>query len=117
MLLEAQTGIIIGVAIIIAIAIAGIIVLLCTKKSKNKIVVDETLINNMIAFLGGKENIKDYSKENARVKFLVNSVESVDLESLKTISEKGIFITGNNVKTLFKYDSDLIIKMLDKILK
>lgn len=117
MLLEAQTGIIIGVAILVAVLIAGIIVLFCTKKSKNKIVVDETLINNMITFLGGKDNIKSYSKENARVKFLVNSVDSVDLESLKTISEKGVFITGNNIKTLFKYDSELIIKMLDKILK
>ncbi len=117
MLLEAQTGIIIGIAIIVAVIIAGIIVLLCTKKSKTKIVVDETLINNMITFLGGKENIKGYSKENARVKFEVKTVEGVDLESLKTISEKGVFITGNNIKTLFKYDSETIIKMLDKILK
>ena len=116
MLLEAQTGVIIGVAILVAVLIAGIIVLFCTKKSKNKIVADE-IINNMITFLGGKDNIKSYSKENARVKFLVNSVDSVDLESLKTISEKGVFITGNNIKTLFKYDSELIIKMLDKILK
>ncbi len=117
MSLEANTGLIIGIVILVAIIVAGIFILVCTKKGKNKIVVDEELINSMVSYLGGKENIKNYSKENARVKFEVLNLESVNLDSLKTISEKGVFVTGNNVKTLFKYDSDLIIKMLDKILK
>jgi hypothetical protein len=36
---------------------------------------------------------------------------------MKSISKNGVFVTGNNVKTLFKYDSEVVIKMLDKSLK
>lgn len=115
--LETNPGLIFALILLVVIVIAAVVIILCTKKGKKKIVVDEELISNMISYLGGKENIKSYSKENARVKFEVNELDKVNLESLKTISIKGVFVTGNNVKTLFKYDSELIVKMLDKILK
>ena len=112
-----NTGAIFGIVLACVAVVAGIIVILLTRKNKNKVVVDEQLVNNMISFLGGKENIPTYKQEAGRVKFEVIDLNKVDLESLKTISSKGVFVTGNNVKTLFKYDSNVIIKMLDKTLK
>jgi len=117
MFLEMNPGQIFGIVLGIVVVVAGLIVLLLTRKGKNKVVVDEQLVNNMISFLGGKENISSYQQEAGRVKFEVIDLAKVDLESLKTISTKGVFITGNNVKTLFKYDSNVVIKMLDKTLK
>ncbi|MCR5786878.1 MAG: hypothetical protein K6G28_04185 [Acholeplasmatales bacterium] len=120
MILEGKNinyGLVFGIIAIVAVLIAIVICIVLTKKGKGKFVVDEQLISNLVSFLGGSDNIKSYTKDNGRVKFEVNDLNNVDLESLKTISKNGVFVTGNLVKTLFKYDSEVVIKMLDKSLK
>ncbi len=116
MLYELNTSLLFAIIALIALVVALVIILILTKKGKSKLVVDEQLISNLVSFLGGKENIVKYSNENARVKFEVKEINKVDLESLKTISKSGVFVTGNIVKTLFKYDSAVVIKMLDESL-
>lgn len=99
--------------VFIALAIALTIILL-KKKNKGHVKVDEEFLSNIIIWLGGKENIKECSVDNARLKVLVEDLDKVDANSLHTLSEKGVFITGNNVKLLFKYDSKLIQKEIEK---
>ena len=39
-------------------------------------------------------------------------IEMINPDGLKELSTKGVFISGNNVKLLFKYDSALIMQEL-----
>ena len=87
------------------------------KKKNKKIVVDEELISSFISSLGEKENIKEYSQDGSRVKVEVISLDKCNFENIKKISTGGVFVTGNYVKTSFKYSASDIIKMLDKTLK
>lgn len=106
--------IIIGAFLVLLIAI---IVILLIKKRHKGIKVDDVFINELLTILGGKENIEAYSVDNARVKFVLNDLNKADLKSLHNLSPKGVFVSGKNVKTLFKYESNMIVKMLDKTLK
>lgn len=106
--------IIIVAAVIVILALAIIIFKLTHYKHGIKI---ESFMSTMLLALGGIENIKDYSVENARVKFELNDVNLAKLDTLKELSPKGVFITNNCVKTLFKYESSDIVKNLSKIKK
>ncbi len=99
----------------LVLILVGIILTICLKKkNKDHVKVDQEFINNIILWLGSKENIKSVSVDNARLKVLVDDLEKVEADKLHTLSEKGVFITGNNVKLLFKYDSKLIEKEISK---
>ncbi len=105
----------IAIILVAVLIVAGIIVTIVLKmKNKGHVRVDEEFITNIISYLGNKENIKEVSVDNARLKVAVNDVEAVDTKMLHTLSEKGVFISGNNVKLLFKYDSMLIKKEILK---
>lgn len=111
MMLPVLIGIIVGI-----IAVILLIVLLLKRKPKGKIKVDESFINELINNYGGKNNIIKVSVDNARLKIEVNDLDLVDLNAIKQTSESGVFVTGNIIKTLFKFDSKLIKSSLDKIL-
>lgn len=83
-------------------------------KNKGHVKVDEEFMTTLIESLGGKDNIKSYCVDNSRVKFELLDLTLAKLDTIKELSPKGVFITGNNIKTLFKYESFLIVKMLDK---
>jgi phosphotransferase system IIB component len=100
---------VIGV-LVLAGAIIGIVLVL--KKKPKRIKVDEEFVNNIFLLLGGKENINEITVDNARLKFNIKDIDIVDLNGLKAISNQGVFITGNNIKTLFKYDSETIKKAM-----
>ena len=94
----------------IIIVIVFIIILLAVLKSTRK---DARLeINKLIEYLGGKDNIKTLSIDNGRVKFNLLDLDLLNQEAIKEVSNSGAFITGNNVKLLFKYDSELIVETL-----
>lgn len=115
-LLSLELEYIIAICIVLAvIIISGIVTtIVLNKNKKDHVVVDEEFLNNIISWLGGKENICGVSVDNARLKVSVKDVEIVDSTNLHSLSEKGVFITGNNVKLLFKYDSQLIQKEINK---
>ena len=103
-------------------AIAGALVFLISfligkSMKKGHVKVDEEFMATLFTALGGCENICKYSVDNSRVKFELVNLNLANLETLKELSPKGVFVTGNNIKTLFKYESFLIVKMLDKKLK
>ena len=100
---------VIGAVVIIALIVCLIVFL---KKKPKRIKVDEEFIENIYKVLGTKENILDITVDNARLKFRIKDLDSVDLEGLKEISNQGVFVTGDNIKTLFKYDSETIKKAM-----
>lgn len=82
--------------------------------NKEHIVVDEEFMTALIQGIGELTNISTVSIDNGRLKFKVNDLDLVNGESLKELSTSGVFITGNNVKLLFKYDSKVILDELVK---
>lgn len=99
-----------------ALLIIGIflLVVFLGKRKNKRPKIDENFINNIIVLYGNKENISKVSTDNGRLKIEVNDLEKVELEKLKEISTNGVFVTGSVVKTLFREDSELIKKELEK---
>lgn len=104
---------------LVLIAILILVLVLCLKKkpkAKGKIKVDEEFITKLVESYGGKENIVGVSVDNARLKVTIKDLELVDLNALKQDSQAGVFVTGSTIKTLFKFDSNLIKSSLEKII-
>ena len=68
----------------------------------------------MLHGLGELNNINSVSVDNGRVKFSIKDLELLVTDELKALSTSGVFITGNNVKLLFKYDSNTIVSALEE---
>ena len=104
---------IIGVSLALVGTVVSIIIHFI-KYSKPKIKIDDEFIENLISLYGYKDNISKVTTDNGRLKVEVNDLDKVSLEKLKEISTNGVFVTGNTIKTLFRHDSDLIKKELEK---
>ena len=108
-------GIILGVAVILFVLfyfVSGF----RKKEAKpgERVVVDEEFITTMLHGLGELNNINSVSVDNGRVKFSIKDLELLVADELKALSSSGVFITGNNVKLLFKYDSNTIVSALEE---
>ena len=108
-------GIILGVAVILFVIfyfVSGF----RKKEAKpgERVVVDEEFITTMLHGLGELNNINSVSVDNGRVKFSIKDLELLVTDELKALSTSGVFITGNNVKLLFKYDSSTIVSALEE---
>ncbi len=79
---------------------------------QERVIVDEAFITSLFTGLGGQTNIHTVSVDNGRVKFAVKDLELLVADELKKLATSGVFITGNNVKLLFKYDSNTILDAL-----
>lgn len=101
------------IGVIVAIVLVAVLVLFLVKGKKNKrIKIDSNFIDNLFAILGGKDNVLEVLVDNARLKFKVSNLELVDLNALKGLSNQGVFVTGDYIKTLFKFDSKDIMKAM-----
>ncbi len=105
------------VILLCVLIIILLVVLKHTKKKRPKIKVDEVFINNLMLALGSKANIALVATENGRTKFTLKDLDKANLEALKKLSNAGVFVTGNIVKMLFSYDSDLICQTVKHIIK
>ena len=116
MFLNVGTNYIIALCIIIAVilVLAIVTIIILKKKNKGHVKVDNEFIENIISYLGGKENISGVGVDNARLKVSVKDLSIVKSNELGSICEKGVFITGNNIKMMFKYDSQTIKNELEK---
>jgi phosphotransferase system IIB component len=120
LLTVAETWILyIGIILATIILIGAILFFTCGLRSKreNKIshvIVDEKFILDLLNGLGNDSNIKEVGIDNGRLKFKVSDLDLLNTETLKSLSTSGVFITGNNVKLLFKYDSKVILDELVK---
>lgn len=103
-----------GIVLVLAFLV---ILFLRFRKKENRIVIDDVFINNLIVFLGGNDNISNVEVDNARLKFVLKNVKLAKLEEIKALATSGVFVTGNVVKTLFKFDSKTIKNAVEKKLK
>lgn len=115
-LMDATTIIIISVVAGVALlgSLCSTFVILKRRNKAPKIKIDEEFINNIITLYGDKNNISNVSTDNGRLKIEVKDLDIVKLNELKEISTNGVFVTGNTIKTLFRHDSDLIKRELEK---
>ena len=117
MFLEIPTVALILIIVGVSLSLVGTVVSIIihfVKYSTPKIKIDDEFIENLINLYGDKNNISKVSTDNGRLKVEVKDLDIVKLESLKEISTNGVFVTGNTIKTLFRHDSELIKKELEK---
>lgn len=107
-------AIIITAVIILVVILLAFTAMFFIKKKEAKSKVNSTFIDALVLYLGGKNNILDVAVEQGRLKISVTDLDLVKLDDLKTLTDKGIFITGNTIKALFKDDALLIKQALEK---
>ena len=105
-----------GGALLILLCVI-LFVVLKNKKKTPKLKIDNEFIDNIVTYLGSINNIVQVNVDNGRLKIEVSDTDCVKFEEIKALASNGIFITGNTIKILFKYDSDTIKKALDSKLK
>ena len=109
--------IVVSLAILVLILLIAAIILIKLKKKPNAIKVNSEFIDSLITSYGGLANIKGVEIENSRLKIEVDDLDIVNLESIKSNTTAGVFVTGNTVKTLYKLSSEEIKRSLDQRLK
>ena len=105
-------GIVLGLILVIGLVLYFAFGLRKKREKKDIITIDNEYIDKILLSLGGKDNILELTSDNGRVKFLINNLELLDTDSLKELSPRGVFITGMNVKLLFKYEANEVINSL-----
>lgn len=85
-----------------------------TKIKARKSVVTVPFMDALYLAFGGKDNIIGCEVEQGRLKIEVNDLDLVNLEGVKALTDKGVFVTGNVIKVLFKEDAELIKQALNK---
>ncbi len=123
LLTTTQTWILYVSIVVATIILIGLILFLtCGLRSKREkeskkdhVVVDQAFMDTLIEGIGQLANIECVSIDNGRLKFKVSDLDLVKAELLKELSTSGVFITGNNVKLLFKYDSEVILNEITKL--
>ena len=111
----------IGIIVASIVLLGLIFYLTCGLRSKREkktiiehVKIDEEFMSDLIRGLGDINNVECVNIDNGRLKFKILDLDILDAELLKKLSTSGVFITGNNVKLLFKYDSDAILSELNK---
>lgn len=106
--------IIITAVIVLVVILAAFCLVFVIKKKQATTKVNQPFMDALTLYLGGKNNILTVEVEQGRLKITVTDLDLVDLEKLKTLTDKGIFVTGNTIKALFKDDALLIKQALEK---
>jgi phosphotransferase system IIB component len=98
------------IPVVLALLLIFILVFIFSKKTKKikKINVSEELVVNIVLALGGKDNIVDIKEVSNRISFEVNDIKNIKFDDLKKLSNGGVFVTNNQVKTLFQTDSKVL---------
>jgi phosphotransferase system IIB component len=117
--MSSQIAWIITISVSLAVIVAIGLILYFTfglrskRNPKPTIVIDDEFVDSLLNSLGGKDNIEALSNDNGRVKFVISDLDKMDTNKLKELTTNGLFISGKNVKMLFKYDAASVISMLD----
>lgn len=113
-----DTKFIIVMLIVAAVlVIAAIVVTIIVRRKKSKINIDEEYIKSLVSNLGGKSNVDQIGVDGRKLKVVVNDLSIVNLEEIKALAQAGIFVSGNNIKALFKYDAEELKKGLKTYMK
>lgn len=105
------------VAVSIFILIITILVAILLKKKKKKepsLGIDSDYVAKIMDLLGGNDNVTDIDVIDTKLKISVKNLKAVNLEGLKELTLSGIFVTGNTIKILFKYESQALRTELNR---
>jgi|GEM_PF-6405609 len=91
--------------------ILAIILFFIFRRKDKLIVVNSELIDKIISIIPLSE-IVEVSSEVSRVKFKVKNLDAINLDDLKNISQ-GVFVSGNNIKVMFKDSADKIVSAIN----
>ena len=106
--------IIVGIVVIIA---SVLLIIYFNKKMPKGPKINDEFISSLINYLGGKDNINSAKNINGRVSINIKNLELPKFEELKKLSSRGVFVTNNDVKMLFSYDSNQICKNIESKIK
>lgn len=84
------------------------------KKTKSSIMTED-LIEQYIAFLGGKDNMVRAFQEGGRTKITVNDTLSCNFQKLKELGASSIFISGNTVKMMCQFDTSSLVDTINQM--
>nr|UWI49245.1 glucose-specific PTS transporter subunit IIBC [Clostridioides difficile] len=68
----------------------------------------DELASQILIALGNKENLKSLDACITRLRLVVNDIDKVDKEKLKSLGAAGVMVIGNNVQAIFGPKSDAI---------
>lgn len=108
---------IVASSVLASLAVTFSFIIMKKKNSTPKIKIDDEFITTLIMYLGTITNIKSVGVDNGRLKIEVNDLDVADLNAIQTMTTSGVFVTGNNIKLLFKYDSETIKKAIENRLR
>jgi len=108
-------GVLIAIIAAVVVVILLIALLIFLKVNKNdKLEINDEYIDELVKAFGGASNIKGVKTENGgRVAVEVNDLELLNNDKIKELATSGVFITGNIVKTLYREDSQLVVKAME----
>lgn len=104
--------------IVAVVVILAIILIIALHKRKNKkgphLLIDEEYMKKLIELYGNYSNINEIAVDGNKLKVNVKDLKIVNLDGIKELSSSGVFVTANNIKSLFKYDAKELKVELDK---
>ena len=110
---------VVGFSILFLFIIATIAIVFVIKKRKQKenLTVEQAKkAEDIILFLGKKENIKNVENRNERVEFEINDATKIDIAGINSLN-LGATLTKNIIKFSIKQNDIIIIKEIRKILR
>ena len=110
---------VVGFSILFLFIIATIAIVFVIKKRKQKenLTVEQVKkAEDIILFLGKKENIKNVENRNERVEFEINDATKIDIEGINSLN-LGATLTKNIIKFSIKQNDIIIIKEIRKMLR
>ena len=116
MFLMINPYLILAIVLPVVLLIGGaLFFILKAKKNDKKIKIDSEFINKLVSILGGKDNVLSVTNDNGRIKFDLSDLDKANLNELKELSQNGVFVTNNTVKTLFPHDAKTISNAIKQL--
>ncbi len=102
--------VIIGLALVLILVIS-----FKPRKKKSRSDLSEELIEQFIAFLGGKDNLVRAFLEGGRTKITVIDTLQCNFNKLKELGAANIFISGNTIKMMCPFDTSKLVDTINQM--
>ena len=103
-----------GAGIGIVLLLLLISTLIISKKKTKKVKQLSIEFVDRLRLALGENNLIEVRAEHERVKFVIKDYKKVDINEMKALSYKGVFVKSNEVTATFEYQPKEIIDSLKK---
>lgn len=93
----------------------GLIVTFKSVKKKSSSDMSEDLLDQFIAYFGGKNNLVRAFVEGGRTKVTVTDTLICNFNKLKELGVTNIFISGNTIKMMCPFDTSKLVDYINQI--